>query len=112
MKENSVPTEYSCVWFHYFYTNDKINIDDFQKYNNKDILQISQDNRKISWNEIDKVAYYELYITNDNSKKDLFENECYLTNLKNNNSSDVQIIYNTNNFMNLKIKLKVYLLMF
>ena len=98
LKENSVPTEYSCVWFHYFYTNDKINIDDFQKYNNKDILQISQDNRKISWNEIDKVAYYELYITNDNSKKDLFENECYLTNLKNNNSSDVQIIYSTNNF--------------
>ena len=98
LQEGSELEEYSCVWFHYFYTNEIININDFENYNNKETLRITQNQRKISWKPVNKANIYELYISKDSPKNDLFENECYLTSLKDKKSPNIQIINITNTY--------------
>ena len=109
-KDNSSTLEqskYSCVVFHYEYTDENVNVTEFQKYNK--YLKIQKDNKeenKIYWNKLKNVEKYEIYIVNYEgfADKEYFDNDCYLSQLKNKGNSGVQIFETTNIFYELEKK--------
>jgi len=91
--------EYSCIFFYYKFTDENININDFDQYNSFNKIINIEDN-KISWNKLSSINYYEIYMVNySNSRvKKLFNNDCYLSYLRNQSDSGIKIINTTNNF--------------
>ena len=85
------PSKNACIQFCFDFTNNIADINEFQNITNK--LNITIKDNKISWEKLNNIKDYEIYINNHpNSTISLFSNDCYLRDLKKGISSDTKII--------------------
>ena len=97
IKNKKTDTRDICALIYYDFTNENVDINNFEKYNDLNALKIKRNENKISWNAFENVECYEIYISKDLSKVNLFNNDCYLNKLKNENNTDLKIIKETKN---------------
>ena len=93
----------SCIQFFYDFTNEKADIKEFENMQNK--LNITIKDNRISWEKLNNVKNYEIYINdNPDSNISLFSNDCYLRDLKNQTNSHTKIISTEKNSYNFEKK--------